>query len=163
MDRLKYSIFQVACCMVRYIKCFVRCVPCNEGVLVIGGRALLILKPCTLDGVVVLAVQEDGWALNMVRTLLISCHCWESKHDSSGVQPIPSHYTDYRLPCDFQSNMNLICSQRGTDNLASWILPKFAVDSHHNTQQKQIRFQITLVLHFRKCALRHISDTNIQS
>jgi len=60
-----------------------------------GGRALLILKPYKLDVVVVSVEQEDGWALNTVRTLLISCHCWESKHDSSGVQPVPSQYTDY--------------------------------------------------------------------
>lgn len=81
--------------MVRYIKWSIRCVPFNEGMLVSGGRALLILKPCTLDGVVVSVEQVDGWALNTVRTLLNSCHCWESKHDSSGVQPVPSHYTDY--------------------------------------------------------------------
>jgi hypothetical protein len=79
----------------RYIKCFNRCVPCNEGVLVSGGRALLILKPYTLDGLVVSVEQEDGWALNTVRTLLIYCRCWESKRESSGVQPVPSQYTDY--------------------------------------------------------------------
>jgi len=77
------------------VKCFIRCVPCNEDVLVSGGKALLILKHCTLDGVVVSIEQEDGWALNKLRTLFISCHCWESEHDSSGVQPVHSQYNDY--------------------------------------------------------------------
>lgn len=36
--------------------------------------------------------------------------------------------------------MNLICSKRGSDNLAIWILPKFAVNNHHNTQQNKFDF-----------------------